>query len=96
MEYVINRAFGGFQIPEEVINIPAFSELIYRETSNDIRTNPILIDWVHKHPNSELGIVVIPDNATDFMVNEQDGFEEVYAVINGKIIFLPPKVEDGT
>lgn len=96
MEYVINCAFGGFQLPDEVINIPNFSELTSRETSNDIRTNPILINWVHKHPNSELGIVVIPDNATDFMVSVDDGFEEVYAVVNGKIIFLPPEVEDDT
>lgn len=43
MEYVINCAFGGFQLPDEVINIPNFSELTSRETSNDIRTNPILI-----------------------------------------------------
>lgn len=97
MKYVINAAFGGFEIPEEVLNnlklttinnFDAFGDL------PDVRTNPVLIDWVERHPNSELAIVNIPDEATDYMVSVDDGFEEVYAVIDGRIKFISPEGED--
>lgn len=97
MKYVINEAFGGFEIPDEVLNNPKFITIENPDDfddSPDIRTNPILIDWVKHNPNSELAIVNIPDEATDYMINDYDGYESVYAVINGKIEWILPEEDD--
>lgn len=91
MKYVINSAWGGFEVPDEIrkqLNCSSW------DTSHKIRTSPELIDWVENHRKSDLTIVVIPENATDFMVTEYDGLESVYAVINGKIVYLSPIDED--
>lgn len=95
MEYVINCAFSDFEIPEEIVNNSTFSENNSWKNSEKVRTSPVLIDWVRKHPDSDLGVAIIPNDATDFLVATDNGFEEIYAVVNGKIIFVPPENQDG-
>lgn len=89
MKYVINNEFGGFGIPNTVAKENDWDRnYIYSE---EIRTDAKLIEWVENHPDYDLAIVDIPEEATDFMVNDYDGKETVYAVISGKIKQIIPK-----
>ena len=81
MKVVVNYAFGGFgyHVPKE------YKDLVYRY-END-RTNPELVDFVENHPNDcgDLAVMTIPDNATDWDIQEDDGDEIIIYVVNGKI-----------
>ena len=90
MKYVINNEFGGFSVPANLIKENNWdNKYLYSE---EIRTDIKLIEWVENHPDDELAIVDIPEEATDFIVNDYDGKETVYAVINGKIKEIVPKM----
>lgn len=90
MKYVINNEFGGFSVPANLIKENNWdNKYLYSE---EIRTDIKLIEWVENHPDDELAIVDIPEEATDFMVNDYDGKETVFAVINGKIKEIVPKI----
>lgn len=80
MEMVLNKAYGGFQLPR------GFKESRYDYTDED-RFSPDLVQYLREHPETagDLRIVSIPDNYTDFLVQEYDGFESVLYVIDGKI-----------
>lgn len=88
MKYIIHAAYGGFHCPEELRKQwtpdSDFGYFWDDEKEEDFRTNPDAIDWVLNHPKSPLKVVEIPDNATDWMVWEYDGFESVLAVVDGK------------
>lgn len=81
MRIVINADFGGFgyDVAEQ------FEDFVYKHSSD--RTNPDLIQFVENHPEEcgQLAIVEIPDNATDYMIDEYDGLESVIYVVDGKI-----------
>ena len=57
----------------------------------DQRTNPILIEMVERDAGAangrcaELKVVEIPDNATDWELDEYDGAESIIYVTDGKI-----------
>lgn len=90
MKYVINNEFGGFSVPANLIKENNWNnKYLYSE---EIRTDIKLIEWVENHPDDELAIVDIPEEATDFMINDYDGKETVFAVINGKIKEIVPKM----
>ena len=81
MKIVINGDFGGFGfgVAEE------FEDLV--GMFSDDRTNSNLIEFVESHPHEcgDLVVVVIPDTATDWEIDEYDGNESVTYVVNGKI-----------
>ena len=84
MKIIINRCFGGF-----CINEVSLKELGIKETVN-MRVNPELIKAIEsgKYVNScfsKLTIVTIPDEATDFAIEEYDGNESIIYVLNGKL-----------
>ena len=85
MKIVINACYGGFSLPKE------FCEKYNMRTYEDIkRTDPRLVSFVESRgrvkENCALLIVEeIPDNATDYMIVEYDGAEDLYCVIDGKI-----------
>ena len=88
MKIVLNRAYGGFSLPEdfrEQFNINEYDEY-------DInRTDERLINFIENNGGEvkvfcgTLEIAEIPDNSTDWEISEYDGFEEVIYVIDGKI-----------
>lgn len=91
MEYVINDAYGGFYIPDEIW------DNVWRNQhpGEDVRRNPILINWVKEHyGKTELAITVIPEYATDWELTEYDGLEEIIAVIDGRIVHLETEKYD--
>jgi hypothetical protein len=81
MKIVINGDFGGygFGVAEE-----------YEDFVNQLvgeRDDPELVAFVENHPDKcgDLVVVVIPDTATDWEIDEYDGSESVTYVVNGKI-----------
>ena len=86
MKIVINVRYGGFSLPTE------FCEKYHMDKYDDInRTDKRLVDFVESYKNGvevscgKLVVEEIPDTATDYMISEYDGAEEVYYVLDGKI-----------
>lgn len=86
MYYVINGSYGGYSVPAEVremLNCDIFNE--------EVRSNFQFARWVMEHPHAtDLEVVEIPEYATDWELDEYDGFESVIAVVNGRIVHLDP------
>ena len=83
MKIVVNKAFGGYSVPTEIANEIGVWEY---DESKEVRTNEKFIDWVESHPGSDLKVVEIPDNFTDWTISDYDGFETIYVVVDGRII----------
>ena len=89
MKIVINKCFGGFGLSEkarEILGIDnSFDE--YQIDRND----PKLIEVVETLGDeangnyARLRVVNIPDDVTDWELDEYDGAEKVLFVVNGKI-----------
>ena len=85
MKIVLNKCYGGFGLDEELAEKYGIDEW-----SVD-RSDAKLIELVEKYgedaggSHSELEIVEIPDEATDWEIDEYDGFESVIYVVDGKI-----------
>lgn len=80
---VINKPYGGFHLgPGFVKAYGLESPYTYVE-----RDDKDLVAWVEAHPddNPDLRVVEIPDEATDYEINEYDGAENVIMVIDGKL-----------
>ena len=91
MKIVINGDFGGFGYGIENKEFRKFVERF--ECS---RENSELIAFVENHPKEcgDLVIATIPDNTTDYTINENDGLEELIYVVDGKIHFAYGDDED--
>ena len=83
MKIVLNKEFGGFgcNVTEQ------YQDWIYKFESETERTAPELIKFVETHPNDcgDLKVIEIPDESTDWDINEYDGLESVVYVVDGKI-----------
>lgn len=87
MKVIINEYGNGIRhwIPREIkkkINMNDFEK--------NLRTNATLIKYLQNGSySSNLTIVKVPDNATDWMVIDHDGEgESIVAAVNGKIIHI--------
>lgn len=91
MKIVINRCFGGFGLSDACEKALGLGD---DYDCDDIRTDERLIALVEKdsafasYEYAKLVVVEIPDNATDYEINEYDGLESVIAVVDGKIVHL--------
>lgn len=86
MKIVINVCFGGFGLTEEA------KKTLGIKYSEDIeRTDARLIKMVETDAVNvadkfaELEVIEIPDEATDWEIDEYDGLENVTYVVNGKL-----------
>jgi hypothetical protein len=81
MRIVINARYGGYGlgVPEE------YDDLLYAYEYE--RKHPKLVEFVETHPDEcgALKICEIPDEATDWMIDEYDGNEQVIYVLNGRL-----------
>lgn len=88
MRIVLSKCYGGFGLSEKARNLIGEDVDIY---AHEFRTNPLLIcavETLGEEANSSfsnLCIVDIPEEATDWELNEYDGFEEIIYVVDGKI-----------
>lgn len=90
MKIAVNRNYGGFRLTEKQIEVlqPLVNEDFIDEVdyNQKLRNDPILIRTLELYPSdNDVKIIEIPDNATDWVINEYDGFETVYYVVDGKI-----------
>ena len=87
MKIVVNKCFGGFSVSEKVRDALGLNS-VYGEID---RTDPKLIELVETLGDeangraARLRIVNIPDDSTDWEIDEYDGAERVLFVVNGKI-----------
>lgn len=83
MKIVLNKAYGGFDVPEEFSD---FCEEFNYIPDEDVRTDPALIRMVSRGcSNPDLRVVEVPDEATDWEVDEYDGWESIIYVMDGKL-----------
>jgi len=88
MKLVINTSFGGFCLPDE------FCELHGLERWDSVdRDQPELVSYVEARGQvqtlyGELEVVEIPQEATDWEINEYDGQESISYVLNGKLYYI--------
>ena len=82
MKMVINADFGGFGF-----GVADQYEDWVRELECD-RFNAELVEFVETHPDEcgDLAVITIPEEATDWEMNEYDGWESIIYVLNGKIV----------
>ncbi len=82
MKIVVNADFGGYDCDDVS---EQYEDLVDR--CEDDRTNPELVAFVENHPDDcgDLVIRTIPDNATDWDIQEDDGNETLIYVVDGKI-----------
>lgn len=95
MKVVINTCYGGFSLPDEICKKLSINQNLFYESEKSIRTNKELIRMIEEDPEefskmvcTELAVVDIPDEATDWEITDYDGQETVIAVVDGKIIFI--------
>ena len=83
MKLVVHKGFGGFMLPLEL------EEEWGIDWDHEIKRNdPRLVDAVKKGLrilDCDLVVVEIPDEATDYIVEDYDGAEYVIYVLNGKL-----------
>ena len=90
MKICINTCFGGFGLSEEALQMLGF-ETRYPWIS---RTDSRLIEVVNtlgeaaNGYSARLAIVDIPDEATDWEIEEYDGSEGIVYVLDGKLYHL--------
>ena len=87
MTFVLNRGWGGFCLPVNFVEEHGLAG-VYDFDPDLIHINPDLIDWVRhadKHARGNLEVVEIPDTATDYELDECDGWESITYVVNGTI-----------
>ena len=86
MKMIINVCFGGFGIRDEVMERLGLTS----QDSEETRTNPNLIALIESGEDvsdefAELKVVTLPDDCTDYYIDEYDGNESIIYVVNGKL-----------
>jgi len=83
MKLVLNKNYGGFSLPREYCYLCERNPYDYDDAD---RCDPLLITIVEMGcEKPDLKVVEIPDEATDYEINEYDGFESVIYVVDGKL-----------
>lgn len=91
MKIVINRCFGGFSLPSY------FCEIYELDKYDDIdRADARLVEFLESYfaatgknsyseSFSKLVVEEIPDNSTDWHIDDYDGAESIIYVVDGKL-----------
>lgn len=82
MKIVINKAYCNFIFPNEYLK-PDDEWVLVKD---DLRLDPELIELVENGcSNPFLEVVEIPDEATDWELNDYEGWETITYVVDGKL-----------
>ena len=87
MKFVLNKCFGGASISDAAV------EILDRAHQYDFsHTDPDLIALIEEEGTkfcsgylAELVVVEVPDDATDWELDEYDGIESITYVLDGKL-----------
>ena len=87
---VLNHDWGSFGI----VNDAEARDFLrkYQDYDNyELRMAPELIAFVEQNKGNpakvdDLVVAIVPDNFTDILITEYDGWETAYAVVDGKIV----------
>jgi hypothetical protein len=84
MKMVLNKAFGGFGCYVDNEKAKKFLALYKNEES---RNNAKLVEFVETHVEecTDLRVVELSDNTTDWEILNSEGWESVVYVVDGKI-----------
>ena len=91
MKIVLNKCYGGFGISDFARECLGLEDRFINP--DEIRTNESLIQMVECNsklvsaPLARLRVIEIPEEATDWYVDDYDGMEELIYVMNGKLVF---------
>ena len=92
MEIVINATYGGYGVSNRAANAIRKAHETEETSGNEFRMSPTLINFIKTYGSkaasasyAHLKIVNIPDDATDWRIQEYDGLESILYVLNGKI-----------
>ena len=98
MKLVLNKCYGGFSISDsakEQLRIP--SNYPYRGHAKGLETrfHEDIAALIEKYGESEISgrfakleVYELPDTVTDWEIDENDGYERLFYVENGKIRHL--------
>ena len=88
MKFIINDCFGGFSLSDFAVDALGLDS----PWSQIERNDPALINLFNRYGSERIGrkhaelcMVEIPDEATDWMIQEYDGCESLIYVLDGKI-----------
>lgn len=90
MKVIINNCFGGFNLPTRFMETEGIKDEYEWVETHDIRRDKNLLNYLEnggdpRGRSSLLKVITIPDDATDFIINEYDGVESIIFVVDGKI-----------
>ena len=90
MKIVLNKSYGGFNLPEGFCTQYNITEL--EDKWSVERTDERLIHYVELNggaqPYGKLKVVEVPDACTDWELNDYDGFESITYVVGGKLFHI--------
>lgn len=86
MKIIINVCYGGFSVDEDVAEKLGYED----EWDDDLRTDARLIEMIENGEDcdgfcAKLRVVETPENTTDYMIQEYDGYESLIYVVDGKL-----------
>lgn len=86
MKVIINDCYGGYGIKRDVVLELGYDK--YDTHSDKLRTDERLINMLENGENvggeySNLIVAIIPDDASDWWIDEYDGLESLYYIIDG-------------
>lgn len=91
MKFVLNKCFGGFDLSDWALWKLNIDPQSFYWDDLPARNDPELVSLVEQYPDkvsggcSMLKVVEIPDNCTDYELDEYDGAEGIIYVVDGKI-----------
>jgi len=94
MDIVINACYGEFSLSDEALKMLGASSTEECCFDDEDRCNPSIIKCIRKlgeranGPYAKLQIVTIPDENTDWHILDEDGYETLVYVVNGKIHYI--------
>lgn len=91
MTFVLNKCYGGFGISQFAVDKLGLESRFDFDNSDPLMVDALaslITEFGSKKCSgefAELHVIEIPDCATDYQINEYDGFETIIYVVDGKI-----------
>lgn len=89
MKFVLNKCYGGFDLSEEAQEILGQADYEIKRDDHDLLAliEEKGISFV-QGKYAKLKVVEVPESATDFTLDEYDGWERIIYVVDGKLNFI--------